>query len=66
MWKVISPALMANAMKPSAKGIQHLHPGQLPVITMDQLLYCIAIQIQWTWPDTFGEDKFVVVMGGLL
>ena len=22
-------------------------------------------QIQWTWPDTFGEDKYVVVMGGL-
>ena len=46
-------AMMAHAMKLSAKA-------------MDQPLYCIAIQIQWTWPDTFWEDKFVVVMGGLL
>ena len=59
-------AMMAHAMKLSAKVIQNLHPGQIPVITMDQPLYCIGIQIQWTWPDTFGEDKIVVVMGGLL
>ena len=32
---------------------------------MDQPLFCIAKQIQWAWPDVFGEDKFVVVMGGL-
>ena len=60
-----SAAMMAYAMILSAKAIQHLHPGQIPVITMDQPLYSIAKQIQWTWPDTFGEDKCVVVMGGL-
>ena len=60
-----SAAMMAHAMHLSAKAIQHLHPGQIPVITMDQPLYSIAKQIQWTWPDTFGEDKYVVVMGGL-
>ena len=48
-----------------AKAIDHLHPGQKPVITMDQPLFCIAKQIQWTWPDAFGKDRFVVVMGGL-
>ena len=60
-----SAAMMAHAMNLSAKAIQHLHPGQIPVITMDQPLYSIAKQIQWTWPDTFGEDKYVVVMWGL-
>lgn len=58
-------AMIAHAMNLVAKAIQHLHPGQSPVITMDQPLYSIAKQIQWTWPDTFGEDKFVVMMGGL-
>ena len=57
--------MMVYAMKLSAKAIQHLHLGQVPVITMNQPLYSIAKQIQWTWPDTVLEDKFVVVMGGL-
>ena len=32
---------------------------------MEQPLYSIAKGIQYTWPETFGEDKFVVVTGGL-
>ena len=54
---------MTQAMKLAAKVSQYLHPGQCPVITMDQPLYGIAKQIQWTWLDIFGEDKFVVMMG---
>ena len=34
-------------------------------MTVDQPLYAIAKQIQWTWPDLYGEDKFVIMMGGL-
>ena len=60
-----SEAMMAHTMKLSARAIQHLHTSQIPVITMDQSLYSIAKQIQWTWSDTFWEDKFLVVMGGL-
>lgn len=60
-----NPATIVHAMKLVAKAIDHLHPGQKPVITMDQPLFCIAKQIQWTWPDAFGEDRFVVMMGGL-
>ena len=58
-------AMIVHAMNVVAKAIQHLHPGQIPVITMDQPLFCIAKQIQWAWPDSFGEHKFVVIMGGL-
>ena len=39
--------MMAHAIKLSAKTIQHQHPGQIPVITIDQPLYSIAKQIQW-------------------
>ena len=45
--------------------VQYLNPGQVPVITVDQPLYSIAKQIQWNWPDTHGEQKFVILMGGL-
>ena len=43
----------------------HLNPGQVPVLTLDQPLYAIAKQIQWNWPKEYGEDKFVILLGGL-
>ena len=42
-----------------------LNPGQAPVLTCDQPLYTIAKQIQWSWPDIYGEDQFVMMFGGL-
>ena len=39
--------------------------GQTPVLTFDQLLYALAKQIQWKWPEKYGEDKFVLMLGGL-
>ena len=32
--------------------VQHLNPGQTPVLTCDQPLFSLAKQIQWKWPDT--------------
>ena len=49
----------------SDKAIEHFQPGQIPVIIINQPLYSIVRQIQGTWPDTFGENKFGVVMGSL-
>ena len=40
-------------------------PGQTPVVTFDQPLFALAKQIQWKWPQEYGEQKFVVVFGGL-
>ena len=34
-------------------------------MTVDQPLYAIAKEIQWSWPSTYGEEKYVVLMGGL-
>ena len=45
--------------------VKHLNPGQTPVLTYDQPLYALAKQIQWTWPDDYGEYKFVIMFGGL-
>ena len=44
---------------------EFLNPGQIPVICMDQPLFALAKQVQWANPHVFGEDKFIVMMGGL-
>ena len=44
--------------------VAFLNPGQTPVIAADQPLFALAKQIQWQWPE-YGEDKFVIMFGGL-
>ena len=34
-------------------------------MTVDQPLVAIAKKIQWSWPDVYGESKYVVMMGAL-
>ena len=45
--------------------VEHVNPGQTPVVTLDQPLFAVAKQIQWKWPEKYGEDKMVVMFGGL-
>ena len=42
-----------------------MRPDQTPVVTLDQPLFAVAKQIQRQWPETFGEDKYIVILGGL-
>ena len=59
-----SVSMIKHAMIITKTAIQHLNHGQVPVIAMDQPLYALAKQIQWSWPD-LSEEKFVVMLGGL-
>ena len=34
-------------------------------MAVDQPLFAFAKMVQWKWPDTHGEDKYVVMFGGL-
>ena len=45
--------------------VAYLNPGQVPVITADQPIYALAKQVQWHWPEQYGEDKYLVMFGGL-
>ena len=45
--------------------VQHLNPGQTPVIAVDQPLFALAKQIQWSWPEIYRESRYVVMFGGL-
>ena len=60
-----SIAMIKHSMTIVEAAIRHLNPGQTPVLTVDQPLFALAKQMQWTWPDTLGEDHFVITLGGL-
>ena len=58
-------AMVKHGMGVIKKAIHHVNPGQIPVMAVDQPLYALAKQIQMNWPDTHGEDKCFVILGGL-
>ena len=60
-----SVAMIRHSMSLVQRSVEYLNPGQIPVLACDQPLFATAKNIQWTWPNQFGEDKFLVLMGGL-
>jgi len=58
-------AMIKHSMDVVMNAVEHLIPGQTPVVTYDQPLFALAKQIQWKWPQEYGEKKFVVLLGGL-
>ena len=58
-------AMIKHSLDVISKAVEHLNPGQSPVVTFDQPLYALAKQIQFKWPEKYGEDKLVVMFGGL-
>ena len=59
-----SPAMLRHSMDIVNAAVQHINPGQTPVITVDQPLFAKIKQIQWSMPSNYGEDKFVIMLGG--
>lgn len=60
-----SVATVRHVMEKIKETISFLNPVQVPVMTADQPIYAVAKQVQWQWPEQFGEDKFVIMFGGL-
>lgn len=60
-----SVATIKHVLNKVKDSVAFLNPGQTPVITADQPLFALAKQIQWHWPDQYGEDKVVIMFGGL-
>lgn len=63
--KAASPGMIRHGMNLVKQITDHLNPQQIPVLVVDQPLYDIAKKMQWTFPESLGEDKFVVMLGGL-
>lgn len=57
--------MIRHSMDMIKRAVDTLNPNQVPVVTLDQPLYTLAKQIQWRWPDSHGEDHFVILFGGL-
>ena len=60
-----SAAVIRHSFNVVKNAVRHLNPGQIPIIAFDQPLYALAKLIQWYWPDAYGEDKALVMFGGL-
>jgi hypothetical protein len=60
-----SLAMVKHGMDLVRKATQLVNPGQISVLTLDQPLYAIGKKIQWSWPESYGPEKYVVFMGGL-
>ena len=60
-----SIAMIRHAMDTIKLSVNHLNPGQVPVIAFDQPHFSVAKEIQWNWSKLYGEKKFVVMFGGL-
>jgi hypothetical protein len=60
-----SLAMVKHGMNVIQQATEHVSHAQMPVITIDQPLYAIGEKIQWSWPLQYGEEKYVVMMGGL-
>jgi len=52
-------------MESISKAVHKLNGSQAPVIAFDQPLYAMAKLIQWSEPEKFGEDQFVLLLGAL-
>ena len=58
-------AMFRHSIDVVTKAVNHLNPGQIPVVTFDLSLFALDKQIQWTWPESYGENKLVIMLGGL-
>lgn len=64
-FKAATPAMIKHGMDVLKEAITFLNPNQIPVITLDQPLFALAKMVQWKWPAAYGEESYVVLMGGL-
>ena len=46
-------AMIKHSMDVIVSAVQHINPGQTPVIAVDQPLFTIAKEIQWKWPEKY-------------
>ena len=63
--KAAIAAMIKHGIDVLRKATQFLNPGQTPVMAFDAPLFALAKFVQWKWPETHGEDKFIAMFGGL-
>ena len=47
------------------EAVEYLNLDQAPIAAVDQRFYTVTKQIQWNWPETHGENHFIIMFGRL-
>ena len=63
--KARTHSMIFHAMEIVENTAKCLDEKQTPVIAMDQPLYALAKEIQWSSSTKYTEENYVVVLGGL-
>ena len=63
--KAATFSMVKHSMDVIRQSTMFLNPGQIPVMAVDAPLFRLAKFIQWKWPQTYGQDAFVIMFGGL-
>ena len=58
-------ATQYHCMNIISKTISVINPNQTPVDTCDQPVYALTKQMQWRYPELFGNSKYFSLFGGL-
>ena len=48
--------MIKHSLDVIGKAVEHLNQNQSPVVTFGQPLYALAKQIQFKWPEKYGES----------
>ena len=57
--------MIKHGMNVLCTATEFLNLGQIPIMAFDAPLFALVKFTQWNWPETHGEDKFIVMFGGL-
>jgi len=63
--EIATPAMVRHMMDIIVIATATLNGNQAPVITCDQPVYAIGKQLRWKFPEKYGEDRIILIMGGL-
>jgi len=58
-------AMVKHGMEYLRRITNYLNPGQTLIMAFDQPLFALAKYVQCSWAQSFGEQSFVVMLGGL-
>ena len=70
MWPIFNeksedPAMIKHAMDLIRNTTTYLNGPQPPILCGDQPVYAVIKTIQWNWPELYGEDRYVALLGPL-
>lgn len=60
-----SPSVVAHSLDIIIAAMNKVNPGQVIVCTADEPVFAIEKQLQWLYPEKYGEDKIVMTLGNL-